>query len=345
MPAARTTEVIPASRPALAPKWLAQLTSVCVLLASLSLARHAYCAWAEHMWGANAFPLPGHSRVERFWRFLHDDVSRGDERFMYVVLGTAWGALVYWVVGGGLGILDLWAPKWAVQYRNQEAHSRPVDPKLYLKTARLVLFNQFVVGIPMALVLFPLAKRNGATFRVEDIPSFDDALVHFFFYVLIVETGFFWAHYLVHQKPLYRLIHKIHHEHTAPFAITARYAHPVEDILANMLPVMGGSILLGSHMLVAWSWVAVALVTTLLAHSGFHFPFAPSNERHDYHHKYFNYCYGTLGFWDWVLQTDFGGSAPFAGSVQADRDFISTSLTPVNQMIPDRPNRMRAKAQ
>lgn len=40
----------------------------------------------------------------------------------------------------------------------------------------------------------------------------------------------------------------------------------------------------GCHVAVIYYWYAVATVVTILQHSGYHLPFLPSPEFHDYHH-------------------------------------------------------------
>lgn len=54
----------------------------------------------------------------------------------------------------------------------------------------------------------------------------------------------------------------------------------------------------------ALCFCAVALLGTLNAHSGFHFPLMASPEAHDFHHLKFNQCYGVLGVLDWLHGTD-----------------------------------------
>ena len=54
---------------------------------------------------------------------------------------------------------------------------------------------------------------------------------------LIDEVLFFYTHWLCHANVfLYQKVHKIHHLHSAPFAITADYAHWFEEILVNIFP-------------------------------------------------------------------------------------------------------------
>lgn len=73
-------------------------------------------------------------------------------------------------------------------------------------------------------------------------------------------------------------------EWTAPIAITAIYCHPVEHFFSNIFPPFLGVYLIGSHITTAWLWFCLAIMNTLNAHSGYHLPFFPSPEAHDFHH-------------------------------------------------------------
>lgn len=52
----------------------------------------------------------------------------------------------------------------------------------------------------------------------------------------------YFAHRALHHKSIYKHIHKLHHEFSAPFGLAAEYAHPVE-ILVLGAGTVGGPLL------------------------------------------------------------------------------------------------------
>ena len=75
----------------------------------------------------------------------------------------------------------------------------------------------------------------------------------------------------------------------------------------------------------------MVLMSTLNAHSGYHFPLLPSPEFHDYHHLKFNQNFGVLGILDSLHGTD----SMWLKSKQAERHYMLLSSTPAREMFPD----------
>jgi sterol desaturase/sphingolipid hydroxylase (fatty acid hydroxylase superfamily) len=109
---------------------------------------------------------------------------------------------------------------------------------------------------------------------------------------------------MLHHKWFYKRFHKKHHEWTAPLAIAAAYSHPIEYIFSNMLPVSLGPILLGSHPLSVWMFIAYTNFSTVTVHSDYALPGFQKPHFHDFHHLKFNQNYGSFGVLDRIFETD-----------------------------------------
>jgi sterol desaturase/sphingolipid hydroxylase (fatty acid hydroxylase superfamily) len=168
---------------------------------------------------------------------------------------------------------------------------------------------------------------RGCSFSAE-LPTFQQVAWELFVFVWVEEFGFYYSHrygcccydyeiYILllfhnsflHHPLIYKHVHKIHHEWTAPIGtlnakessnklnkqiagIIGVYAHPFEVLLSNSLPLMMGPFICGSHVATAMMWFVMAIFSTTIAHSGYHMPFLPSPEAHDFHHlKYVCVCF------------------------------------------------------
>ncbi|EHK44030.1 hypothetical protein TRIATDRAFT_300370 [Trichoderma atroviride IMI 206040] len=165
--------------------------------------------------------------------------------------------------------------------------------------------NQAIVfALHGALLYATFAKGLPPSIRVDaKLPSLEEFVRDLFFSVLSREALFYSSHRILHLRPLYRRFHKQHHKFTAPVAFSSQYAHPVEHISANVLPILLPPLLLKSHILTMWVFVAFQLIETSTVHSGYDF-FGGAAKKHDRHHERFDVYFGGIGLLDYVLGTD-----------------------------------------
>uniref|UniRef100_A0A1L8DYC4 Putative c-4 sterol methyl oxidase n=1 Tax=Nyssomyia neivai TaxID=330878 RepID=A0A1L8DYC4_9DIPT len=282
----------------------------------------------QRFWGASG----------DFWQSQWDkflDITGEDDFNLWVIGTTSLMFLVYWVFGGLYTLMDITNKPAALRrYKIQPGTNEPVDNKRLMQVISTVLFNQFVVGIPMSMAGYKLMTYRGLV-PLRELPTFHWVLLELAVCILIEELGFYYSHRFLHNKYLYKYIHKQHHEWTAPISVTAVYCHPLEHFFSNLLPPFLGVFIMGSHVATAWLWFFLAILSTLNAHSGYHLPFFPSSEAHDFHHLKFTNCFGILGVLDRLHGTD----TMFRNSKAYSRHIMMLSFIPPREAFPDSPKK------
>ncbi|XP_019869099.1 fatty acid hydroxylase domain-containing protein 2 isoform X1 [Aethina tumida] len=318
------------------PSLLSSLRSVLIVLSTalicFAAARNSITWHCQRFWGASG----------DFWQAQWDKFLNivGEDPFYLWVYGTnILNFLVYWTFGGIYTFLDVTNKPAALRrYKIQPGTNEPVDNRKLLKVIWQVLVNQIVVGIPCALLMFWLTQWRGFP-PVRELPTFHWVLYELAVHILVEEAAFYYSHRILHSRHLYKYIHKQHHEWTAPIAVTAIYCHPIEHIFSNLVPPFLGVFIMGSHVATAWLWFTLAILSTLNAHSGYHLPFFPSPEAHDFHHLKFNNCFGVLGVLDRLHGTD----SNFRQTRAYVRHIMMLSFIPPREAFPEQQNYCKHK--
>ncbi|KAJ5895482.1 hypothetical protein N7495_007173, partial [Penicillium taxi] len=223
------------------------------------------------------------------------------------------GRSLPWIFIDSLGLLK--------KYKMQ--NTKTPSLKEQWDCAKWVLLSHFTVELPQIWLFHPTAQYFGLQTTVPFPPLLTMAYQIAIFFIM-EDAWHYWTHRAMHWGPLYRSIHKIHHQYAAPFGLAAEYASPIEVMVLG-LGTVGSPILWAAwtgelHIFTMYVWITLRLFQAVDAHSGYEFPwslhhflpFWAGAEHHDVHHENFigNYA-SSFRWWDFCLDTE---SAP--GSYQ-----------------------------
>lgn len=179
--------------------------------------------------------------------------------------------VVYWVHGLLHLLVDLtrWPPLY--QYKIQSSK--------HLQTSRLpTLFStlakvQLGVFLPLCylLGLVSVNTRYGLWVEAGDLglPTNREICLHILGFAVVDEVLFYSSHRLAHHRSLYRHVHKVHHEWTAPLALASDYCHPLEHLLVNVLPNIAYALIFGSDPFSYLIWWVLGYLGSQTNHSGY----------------------------------------------------------------------------
>jgi sterol desaturase/sphingolipid hydroxylase (fatty acid hydroxylase superfamily) len=217
--------------------------------------------------------------------------------------GTAITQLIYfWLPCGAYLAVPRFFPSFASRHKTQPLAPVPSRAET-LHCARVVLQNQLLSFSLQTLVHVMYTACFGvAPYSTSPAPSPLKLLCDIALCIPFCECLFYGMHSLLHRPSLYRRFHKIHHSFTAPVALAAQYAHPLEHVLTCYLPIMVPPLLVRASMFSMWVLVGIVGFESAALHSGY--KVGPLAERHDRHHEGAQGGYGTFEFLDWVFGTE-----------------------------------------
>lgn len=162
----------------------------------------------------------------------------------------------------------------------------------------------------------PAAQYFGLTTTVP-FPSIWTMVYQIAIFFVMEDAWHYWSHRALHWGPLYKGIHKIHHQYSAPFGMAAEYASPIEVMILGFgavgCPILWCAFTKDLHILTMYVWIVLRLYQAIDAHSGYEFPwslhhflpFWAGADHHDMHHEKFigNYA-SSFRWWDYLLDTE-----------------------------------------
>jgi len=168
-------------------------------------------------------------------------------------------------------------------------------------------------GIGLCLLF---ASEAGLTRIYLDIPERGWAYlaVSLALMILLHDAYFYWTHRLLHWRPLYRLVHYVHHRSTHPTPWAAYAFHPIEAVIQSGVYLLI-VFLIPAHPLALAVFLLYMIVRNVVGHLGFEvlpagFARHPltrwhtTTTHHDLHHRRGRGNYGLyFSFWDDLVGT------------------------------------------
>ncbi|EFC44250.1 C-4 sterol methyl oxidase [Naegleria gruberi] len=262
------------------------------------------------------------SFTERFWKHAVEDQPTWIVYGVYPFLAQ-W--LTYWIFNAPFiayqflkvrentcSTLSKRYISWMDKFLINPSHS-PLDPTFYWKILIFCSKIHFFMSLPMTIL-------NSSVMATIHESSYESLMADFGWYwipkiiiywsifMAMDEVLFFGSHYLLHKVPfLYKHVHSLHHELRYTVSVGCVYAHPVEYLFGNVIPVLSGPSLLRVHLFWYCLWIVFKMMETSYVHSGFDFklnPFKWLTNEHAYHHSHYQDNYGTwYGVMDRIFRT------------------------------------------
>ncbi|OQE40070.1 hypothetical protein PENCOP_c006G06504 [Penicillium coprophilum] len=183
--------------------------------------------------------------------------------------------------------------------------------------AKFVLLSHFTVELPQIRLFHPMAQFCGLSTSIP-FPSPWTMTYQIAIFFVMEDTWHYFFHRALHWGPLYKAIHKVHHQYSAPFGLAAEYASPIEVMILGFgtvsSPILWCAFTGNLHILTMYIWIVLRLFQAIDAHSGYEFPwslhhflpFWAGADHHDLHHEKFigNYS-SSFRWWDYLLDTEY----------------------------------------
>jgi len=161
---------------------------------------------------------------------------------------------------------------WLQQYKIPRTKGQIPSTDLIQRTLKEAAFGHFVLQPVTLYLLYPYLVNNQESNDIDSLPSIFELTINYIYFMFINDLLFFLVHTLLHENRwLYAKVHKQHHMYSGSIGIAAEFAHPVEQILGNQLPVVLPVLYFKTHI---WTWIIYVfwrLWRTYESHSGYSF--------------------------------------------------------------------------
>lgn len=185
----------------------------------------------------------------------------------------------------------------------------------YLREIGYSILTIFIFAlVPLTILHVPSVARHTTFYTRIEAHGWVCFFLAFPLMFLLHDTYFYWTHRAMHQKKLFRLMHRVHHKSVNPSPWAAYAFHPLEAIVeAGIFAVFLFTIPV--HPLHLFIFFLLMIVYNVYGHLGYKlYPsgfdthwlgkWINTSVNHNQHHQYFKGNYGLyFTFWDRLMGT------------------------------------------
>lgn len=230
--------------------------------------------------------------------------------------------IFYWIPTLVFTLFDTLMPGLSSDLKTRKGKHIPAREKIWI--AANGLLNQIIATAIQGVIQFTYAEllmKKTPVFNAGTTLPMPWTLVTDILLLLSAREAITYIvhRYLLHNKryPLLVRCHQIHHKYpqTAPFALKAHYAHPLDYFLLQFLPLYLPAYIRRVHLLTFFLSLAITSLESALIYSGYDVFWGllgGTVRRIDRHYspKGEGMDFGIWGFIDWVSGTAGGRSRP-----------------------------------
>lgn len=227
-----------------------------------------------------------------------------------LVFHLVFSVLKYVVVAGvAYFIFYNWKYKSWIKYKNQlkMPSAKHLQHELFWS-----IMSRLIFGFMIVLISYN-AGFTKLYFDVSEygVPYLITTIIGL---IIIHDSYFYWAHWMMHKPLFYKYMHKIHHHSTNPTPLASFSFHPSEAFIeVAIFPLL--VFLLPLHPIALLSLMFFSMLFNVYGHSGFELmprwwvkhpitKYINTSTHHNLHHKEFNYNFGLyFNHWDRLMGT------------------------------------------
>lgn len=201
------------------------------------------------------------------------------------------------------------------KYWTAKIQQRYPRGKHILREIKYSFITMVIWAVVILMVIW--AGKRGLTLAYGPAGKYGYAYYIFSVLLMIVlhDTYFYWTHRLMHWKPLFSHVHKIHHLSVNPTPFAAYAFHPFEALVEiGIIPLVSFTIPHATSAITIFS--IYSLLLNVLGHLGYElfpkgfashwlFRWHNTSTHHNMHHRLVKCNYGLyFNFWDRIMHTN-----------------------------------------